>query len=613
MSNEPLPSRRYQYLPWRSPVAGWTVAVLILLAGVPFFLCLPPWVDVTLYDMAARSILRGGVYYRDVFDTNLPGIAWAMAAVRFLFGWSYEVLRAVDLIVIAVEVALLMGWVRRAGGAGYTIAWLGAAAALFYPFTSEFSHMQRDSWMLLPALIAARMRLKRVSEPDSPTPFPERKGGTRARPVLEGFIWGAAVWIKPHVVIPAFSLWLASAILIARKESGRRILFDLAGLLVGGLVAGVAGLAWIVGTGAWPYFREVFVEWNPNYMADVFVEMGERAIYTFEVFRPWGLLHNVAIPLAVLALWEGRLFSRRPGNPRRVWGSPWLYAPAETEVVASARLLLAVMYLGWLIQGVVFQRGFEYVQVPIIFLGMGVIATHRWAFGSMYLLWFVFLGVLLNCTSLVPPEQHPGPGFPAIRLEHYYPLTHPGSMKLWTRCWREGSTPEMRDRVGTYIDVHCGVNWERLDDVAKFLRTVEPPLGPGELNCWNDSTHSLYLSLDLEPATRYMHFGTVFAIPSKDDWVKKRIAKDVRESHQRYVVADLARMVWDRALVQAPGADGDPLKLPPWFADSERTKFPWNQKLVFRSGRYVVFQVVSPLGEIDVPGWTTLPEPNLGR
>ncbi|MCE9567032.1 MAG: hypothetical protein K8U57_33940, partial [Planctomycetes bacterium] len=83
------------FMPWRSAVAGWVVTALALLLGVPFFLCLPPWPDVTLYDMAARSILHGGVYYRDVFDTNLPGIAWAMAVVRYLFGWSYEVLRAV--------------------------------------------------------------------------------------------------------------------------------------------------------------------------------------------------------------------------------------------------------------------------------------------------------------------------------------------------------------------------------------------------------------------------------------------------------------------------------------------------------------------------------------
>ena len=87
-----------------------------LAAGVPLFICMPPWNDVTLHDMAVRSMPRGGVHYRDVFDTNLPGIDWAMAGVRAAFGWRYEVLRAADLIVIGAEVLLLLMWVARAGG-----------------------------------------------------------------------------------------------------------------------------------------------------------------------------------------------------------------------------------------------------------------------------------------------------------------------------------------------------------------------------------------------------------------------------------------------------------------------------------------------------------------
>lgn len=598
MSIELTPTR-FRIWPWRSAAAGWCVASVALVIGVPLFLVMPPWVDVTLYDMAVRSILRGGVYYRDVFDTNLPGISWAMAAVRMLFGWSYVALRAVDLLVIAAEVALLIGWARRAGAANYAAAWLAAAAALFYPYTSEFSHIQRDGWMLLPALVAARLRLRRVATHE----------GTLLASAAEGLAWGAAVWFKPHVVVPAFTVWLASAVLLARRESPRRVLADLAALVLGGALAGTAGVAWLVGTGAWPYFREVFLEWNPNYVSDVFAELGNRAVYTFEVFRPWGLIHNLALPLALLALWEGRAWSLRPGEPKRVRGTPRFYAAAGTEAVADARVLLAALYLGWVAQAVVFQRGFEYVQVPVLLLGLGVIATQSWCVGFVYAVWFAFLAVLLNFTTLVPPHQWPAPGFPAVRLEHYGALTDPALLKLWPRCWAEGSSPAMRNRTGQRVDIHCGVNWEQLDAVAQFLRTVDPPLGPGELNCWHDSTHSLYLTLDVDPATRYMHFGTVFAIRSPGDWIRTRVAEDVRNSRQRYVVADLARMTEDRGLPHAPGEGGDPLALPAWFPAPERAKFPWNQRLVFRSGRYVVYQIVGPLGEIGVPDWDDLPKP----
>jgi hypothetical protein len=35
-------------------------------------------------------------------------------------------------------------------------------------------------------------------------------------------------------------------------------------------------------------------------------------------------------------------------------------------------------------------------------------------------------------------------------------------------------------------------------------------------------------------------------------------------------------------------------------------RFPWNQKPVFRAGRYVVFRVENPLGVIRVPDWDRL-------
>jgi hypothetical protein len=293
-----------------------------------------------------------------------------------------------------------------------------------------------------------------------------------------------------------------------------------------------------------------------------------------------------------------------------VKGTPWLYSAAETESVAGARALLAAMYLGWFAQAVVLQKGFDYVQVPVTLLAMGVLAAHRWAFGFVYLLWFAALAVVLNFTTLVPKDVDPAPGLTVVRLEQY-PLTDPKILSLWPRCWREGSSPELRDRLGQYTDVHCGTNWERLDEVAQFLRAVEPPLGPRELNCWHDATHPLYLMLDLDPATRYMHYGTALAIPSEGNWIKKKIAEEVEESPQRYVVADLGRMTWDRRLPQVGGAGGDPFRLPRWFPVSQRDKFPCNQELVFRSGRYVVYRVDKtqrPLGEIDIPDWFKLPE-----
>jgi hypothetical protein len=520
-----------------------------MLVAVPPFLCMPPWGDVTLYDVAARNVLRGGVHYRDVFDTNLPGMVWAMAAIRATCGWSSEALRVWDLAVVGWAVVLLAGWVRKGGPPAAAGAWFVAAAALFYLFTSEFSHCQRDPWMLLPAALAARLRLRQVHR------GPNGNRRLLGPAVLEGFVWGLAVWMKPHVLIPAAGVWLVSAVVLARIHDLGSIAIDFLGLLIGGILAGLPGVLWLVGTGAWPEFVDVFTRWNPEYTARTWGELPERVGSAFAYFFPWGNVHFAAIPVALWYLWRVR--SSEPG--------------------AAARGLLGAFYMAWLGQAVVLQRGLDYARVPDTFLALAVLSTGRWAGGYVLLVVVLTIGGLRGA--------------------------NPDVLQLWPRCWREGSTPELRDRLGYYTDIHCGTTWTDLDGVTRFLRTVDPPLRDRELNCWHDSTHPLYLMLDLKPATRYMHYGTVFPIRSQAD----RIRREVAGCPQRYVVSDLRRMTYVKVEAYAPGAGG-PNSLPAWFPRSQRDLFPWNQPIVFRSGRYLVHRVSRPPRpeEIDIPEWNDL-------
>jgi hypothetical protein len=596
--------------PWRSSACGWLVTVAALVYGVPLFLCMPPWNDITLHDMAVRAMLRGGVHYRDVFDTNLPGIDWLMALVRVTLGWSYEALRAVDLAVIAAEVVVLMGWLLRTGVNGGTVAWLAASAALFYPFTSEFTHVQRDPWLLLPALAAARMRLGRITRSvrvetreQGQAPSTKQNPSGFGRSVLEGVLWGGGVWIKPHVVIPALAVWVTSVAIISRRETRGAILLDFLALLAGGLIAGSMGVAWLVGTGAWPYYLDVFLNWNPGYLSDMWDEALTRYQYTFNCFPPWSFVHFLALPIAAISIAEVWFRPRQP--VRKPWARLFyrLYETAGNENRAAARAVLAALYLGWLAQAVFLQKGFAYVQIPLILMGMTLVATQRWAFGFVALCWFFFLALVTNVPSVSGILEPAEPYLARARPEHD-PLTSANLMRLWPRCWTEGASPELRDKLAWYTHIHCGTNWEDLQGVANYLKTVEPPIGPGELNCWHDSTHPLYLMFDLDPATRYMHYGTAFNIPNK----REEIAAAVAASRQRYVVSDLVRMTLDPSLAYDPGAGGDPHKLPRWFPVSQRGLFPWNQPIVFRSGRYLVHKVENPLGYIDVPDWRILDE-----
>jgi hypothetical protein len=486
---------------WRSSSLGWLITALALAAGVPQFLCLPPWNDVTLHDLAARNILRGGVHYRDLFDTNLPGIDWTMAAIRSAFGWSFVTLRVFDLLIVAGSVAIL------AKLAGQRAAWFAAAVAMWYPFTSEFDHCQRDVWMLLPAAAATLT------------------GARNRSTIAQGFLWGLAVWFKPHVLIPAAAVWFTC------RHANRWC--DLGGVMLGGLIAGVLGVAWLVQTGAWPHFVDVFTRWNPEYVQDgIWQTLPFKMQYAVTCFLPWGLVHLAAVPVAVC-------------DVRR-------------------RSPLAALYLGWLVQAVLLQKPFDYVQVPVLLLGFAVLASRGWSVGFPFVIWFVMWG---------------RPSF-----------------EEWPRCFHECGSPELRDRLGHFTDTPWGTNWAQLRDVENFLRTVDPPLGDRELTCWHDTTHPLYLSLGLEPSTRYMHFGTLFPLRRKVDEIRAEVIR----SPQRYVVSDLLRMTRDPSKVQS--GEG----LPQWLPQRERERFPWNQPVVFRSGRYVVHRVTRPPrpDEIDITDWS---------
>ena len=528
------------------PAAGWLVAAAALAVGVPPFLQSPPWCDLTLYQLAARNLLAGGVLYEGVFDTNLPGFVWALAAVQAACGESVVAVRAVDLAVVAGVTALLAGVVRACGGPPAARPWFAAGVALYYPFTSEFSHAQRDVLMLLPALAAFRLRL-----------------AGRA-PLLEGLLWGCAVWVKPHVVVPAFAVWLASA----RVRLPGRPLGTLP-LLAGGSLLGVAGVAALVASGAWPGFVEVFTVWNPEYTAGTLKEFPNRIATTFQYFAPLSLMHFATLPLAVRDVTR----ARRP-------------SPA-----ARPRALLAALYLGWVLQALVIQRGLEYVHVPETLLGFALLAGRGVPVGLTTLAILALQGTLfaLGLGEVTRPTS-------------YFPLEAPRAfdravLAAWPRCLGPGK-PELRDDL-RQLPAHCVPTWADLAAVEAYLRAVEPPLADGELLAFHDSPHPLYLSMRLRPATRYLHFGTVLAIRSQ----QPRVAAEVRAAAPRYVVSDLQRMTWDR---HAATERGGPSGLPAWLPRSQRGQFPWDQPVAFRAGRYVVHRVSHPIGDVDIPAWKDL-------
>jgi len=600
--------------PWRLVWLARAVLVAALVAGVPPFLRMPPWCDLTLYDVAARNLLSGGVHYRDVFDTNMPGFLWALAAVRSALGWSVEAARAVDLMIVAGAVLLLDRLAARAGADRAARAWAVTGVALFYPFTSEFNHCQRDVWMLLPALAAVLLRLRRMTNVQCPTNDPPGNDesrrtndevGSDSRSSLrhwwviggsfvisaEGALWGLAVWIKPHAVIPAAVVWL----LTASWAGGRRaVLADLLGNVAGGLLVGAAGIAYLVASGTWPHFVEVFTVWNTGYTAATWDELPHRLPLQLHYFPPWSYLQLFSVPVAVLCVLDAR-----PGGPvgRRL--PAWLWDAGADDVARFARLALAAVYLGWTAQALVLQREFHYVHVPETLMLLFVLASQRWAAGFLGLAWLAVTGALVllgsalpsNAAGVGPPR---GPTWAVL-----HPAADPARVAWWTDCWRTGlPAPDYRRRMnalGMVRGFHSANDWEQLGDVADWLRARG--VRDGELLCWDDAPHALYLATGVRPAFRFQHVGQMTGIsPDHETRVQAELCAVPRP---RWVVADLLRLeAVDPALTGRLGDTGPnllPTALPGWA----RREFPFDQPVVYRSGaghgRYVVFELRGPI------------------
>ncbi len=94
---------------------AWSLLVLLLVTNVPLFLCMPLTDDAAMYDLQALNWLRGGMLYRDILEPNLPGVIWLHAVVRGTLGTSSMALRAVDLVLFSIFVALSRNWLNSIG------------------------------------------------------------------------------------------------------------------------------------------------------------------------------------------------------------------------------------------------------------------------------------------------------------------------------------------------------------------------------------------------------------------------------------------------------------------------------------------------------------------
>ncbi len=520
--------------------AGALLVALALVIYAPLFLRAPLGPDPVMYDLQTQVVQDGGVLYRDILEPNLPGAVWLHLAARSLAGWSSEVLRAFDLGLYCISVRLLG---RLVPLSGVSRALFAAVLIAGYTTLSEWCHCQRDVWML-PFVLGAMLLRVNASE--------NRRIPPVAMAVMEGTLWGAAVWLKPHVLVPAACVAALSVLLTMRcGQSMRARLVREGGVLVGGAIVGLAGVAWLLAHDAWRPLWVVLTDWNRDYVAASASRWSWGRLWSIqERLAPWSLVHVVAAPAAVWSLW------RVIATPRE---------DLETEI---RRGLFSALYLGWIAQTLLLQHLFDYVHTPALVLGAAV----------------AVLSIRVRSTLQWSPQRMALAGIavlvPAL-------VVRGDQLRWWSQCIHAPATPAM----------HAGLSrlplpeWNQLAQVAAFLRAQG--VRDGELTAYHTHTIHLYPALQVRPSTRFVFTETHLRLfPSR----AKEIADALRSSRQRFVVSDLlAAGMSPREALDDSDREGWRSACP----GDALAAFPFDQPVVFRAGPYLVHEVTGPVGPVE--------------
>jgi hypothetical protein len=451
--------------------------------------------------------------------------------------------------------------------------------------------------MLVPALAAYSLRLRQIKA--------FKNGGIDKKTLsglalLEGVCWGLAVVLKPFASVPAAACWLLSLVIgIKDGRPARSLLLDGFSVFAGGILVGALAVFWLEWSGNWTYFlKEVLGTWNSDYL-QASPRLARRLVTWCQTLWPWSLLHFAAVPWSLLLI-------------VRAFSSTTSFDSSDAHYSQS---LFGVFYLAWFLQSNLLQHQFEYQLVPPVLLAISLLAGERnlrpplivgsvaW-FAASYLGWIrhdefwtgqlhlqwsqVFLLIAWLGGDWMIRRQAVLAALAWATIQ--FPLYSQTERQLWLDCVREGSTPEIRNRLQKESNVLP--DWVSLANIEEYLR--QQGVGDRELTCYSFSAVPLYVQLGIQPATRFVLLWSAIAYFQNH---REQIGLELAESPQRFVVNDLrllgqskeeATIMWsDQSLPK-------PQELPPGI----RGYFPWTEPIVFKSGPYLVHRV----RELQLPG-----------
>jgi hypothetical protein len=252
--------------------------------------------DQGIYAVVARTILEGGMPYRDVFDFKPPGIYLVYALARAFFGGWPHGIRVLEVLSLAATIAGLATLARRWWGEWRIGLVAGGLAALVHAELEFWHTAQPETFagmLVVMALVVAT-----------------GEGRPAARHIAAGFLFGLAGLLKPPLagggaVLALWLGWRASEGWRARRRWTTAIAPALA-ILVGGALPFALCLAWFAGKGALSALHHTFFVFTPGYTR---LGWGNQNLVslTYNAFAEWLVTFSSGITvglLLALAAWR---------------------------------------------------------------------------------------------------------------------------------------------------------------------------------------------------------------------------------------------------------------------------------------------------------------------
>lgn len=451
------------------------------------------------------------VPYRDIFDVNPPGAYFLNWGIGKILGYDDFAYRIADLVYLAAVLATTAGVMKKFG---WKVAWAGSVIfGLLYLGYGPAMSLERDYLLVLPLALALWVS---TCLPRLPAPV---KGAAT------GLLFGLAAFVKPQaaMALPIFLVyqWLESRPAAKLTPLPLRRLGLFLGAALAGLAVPLAAGAWyLADNGAWPYFREMVLNYWPLYN---------------QLTRTRQVLSGTA---RVLYLVRGWLSLGQ--NP--AWLFPALFGSVvslayagrsapEKRIVGLLLALTVCFSLYPVIPGKFFFYHWILFYYCAILLGaLGFVRGSRWS-----ALEPVLLAVLLLLTVVGHRTSDSAPGGPRKILRQAAGLVlHPRA--TLARIGAQTLAPPKGGRV---------------DEIAAYLKLQLQPGDRVQALDWTGGALQAMLLARAQPATPFLYdveFYHHVSHPYIQD-LRRRFIADLQLSPPRFIVEVEAA---DKPFVQGP-------------------------------------------------------------